>query len=42
MDYGNTETPSIHRRLGSVTVTAGFPLGKQAEFPVEVPKGQYN
>ena len=31
VDYGNTETPTIHRRLGSATVV---------EFPIkEVPKG---
>ena len=28
VDYGNTKTPSMHHRLGSVTVTAGFPWGK--------------
>ena len=43
MDYGNTKTPSMHSRLGSVTVAAGFPQGKQPKFPMgEIPLGQYS
>ena len=43
MDYGNTKTPSMHRRLGSATVAAVFPRGKQPGFPMEeIPLGQYN
>ena len=39
VDYGNTKTPSVHRRLGSATlrrVAAGFPRGRQPEFPMGV------
>ena len=43
VDYGNTQIPSMHCRLGSATVTAGFPQGRQPEFPVgEIPLGQYS
>ena len=43
MDYGNTETPSMHHRLGSMTVTTGFPWGKQLEFPMgEIRIGKYS
>ena len=43
MDYGNTKTPSMHSRLGSMTVAAGFPEGKQPELPMgEIPLGQYS
>ena len=43
VDYGKPKTPSMHRRLGSMTVAAGFPWGKQPEFPIEeVPMGQYS
>ena len=43
MDYGNTKTPSTHRRLGSMTVAAGFPQEMQLEFPMEkIPLGQYS
>ena len=31
---GNTKTPGIHGRLGGVIVTAGFPWGKQQEYPM--------
>ena len=35
--------PSMHRRLGSMIVTAGFPRGKQPKFPMgEIPVGQYS
>ena len=41
MDCGNARTPSIHHRLGSATVAADFPWGKQPEFPMgEIPLGQ--
>ena len=37
------KTPSMHHRLGSATVTAGFPWGKQPELPMgEIPLGQYS
>ena len=45
VDYGNsnTKTPCIHCRLGSMTVAAGFPWGKQPEFPMgEIQMGQYS
>ena len=43
VDYGNTETPSMHHRLNSPTVTAGFPCDRQPRFPMrEMPVGQYN
>ena len=43
VDYGNTKTPSMHCRLGSKTVAAGFPWGKQPGFPMgEIPMGQYS
>ena len=29
-----TKTASKHRRLGKVTVAAGFPWGEQPEFPM--------
>ena len=33
----------MHSRLGSVTVAAGFPQGKQPKFPIgEIPLGQYS
>ena len=33
----------MHPRLGSVTVAAGFPQGKQPEFPMgEIPLAQYS
>ena len=33
----------MHHRLGSMTVAAGFPQGKQLEFPMEeIPLGQYS
>ena len=35
MDYGNTKTPGIYRRLGSMTVAAGFPRGSIPNFPRE-------
>ena len=31
-----TKTPSMDRRLSSVTVTAGFPRGRQPKFPMGV------
>ena len=35
------KTPSMHPRLSSVTVAAGFPWGRQPEFPMgEIPLGQ--
>ena len=34
VDYGNTKTPTMHHRFGSVTVTAGFPQRRQPEFPM--------
>ena len=41
VDYGNTETPRMHHRLGNVTATAGFSWGRQPEFPMgEIPLGQ--
>ena len=41
MDFGNTETPSMHCRLGNATVAAGFPRGKRPKFPMgEIPMGQ--
>ena len=43
VDYGNTETPSMHCRLDSATVAAGSPEGRQPEFPMgEIPLGQYS
>ena len=43
MDYGNTKTPSMHCRLGSMTVAAGFLQGRQPKFPMgEIPFGQYS
>ena len=35
MDYRIAKTPSMHCRLGSGTVTAGFPQGRQPDFPWE-------
>ena len=35
MDYKIAKTPSMHCRLGSGTVTAGFPQGRQPDFPWE-------
>ena len=36
MDYGNTRTPSMHRRLGSATLSQlGFQQEKQIKFPIE-------
>ena len=33
----------MHCRLGSMTIAAGFPHGKQPEFPMgEIPRGQYS
>ena len=33
----------MHSRLGSMTVAAGFPEGKQPELPMgEIPLGQYS
>ena len=41
VDYGNIKTPSMHHRLGSTTVTVGFPQGKQPKFSMrEIPVGQ--
>ena len=44
MDYGNTQTPSRHSRLGSATLSQlAFPGEKQPEFPIgEIPLGQYS
>ena len=40
VDYGHTETPSMHCRLGSMTVAAGFPREKQPRFFMgEIPVG---
>ena len=37
------QTTSLHCSLDNATVTAGFPQGKQPEFPMgEVPFGQYS
>ena len=43
MDYGNTRIPSIHRRLGSTTLSQlAFPREKQPKFPMgEVSMGQH-
>ena len=41
VDYGNTKAPCMQRTLGSKTVTAGFPMGRQPEFPMgEIPLQQ--
>ena len=41
-DYGSTKTPITHYRLGSTSVAAGFPQGRQPEFPMgKIPLGQY-
>ena len=44
MDYGNTNsnTPSMHRRLGSVTVQLAFPREGNPNFQGEIPFGQYS
>ena len=43
VDYGNTKTPSTHRRLGNSTVAAGFHQGKQPKFSMgKIPMGQYS
>ena len=43
MDYGNTKTLRVNRRLGSATLSQrAFPREKQPEFPMgEIPLGQY-
>ena len=33
VEYGNTKTPSVQRRLGRVTVTAGSPRAGNPNFP---------
>ena len=39
VDYGNTKTPNMDHRLGSMTVAAGFLQGKQPEFTTgEIPR----
>ena len=41
LDYGNTETPSMHHRLGSTTVAAGFPWEKRPKLLMgEIPVGR--
>ena len=43
VDYGNTKIPSMYCRMGSATVAAGFPQGKQPLILMgEIPMGQYN
>ena len=43
MDCGNTKTPNMHCRLGSLTVAASFPRGVQCKFSIEeIPMGQYS
>ena len=44
VDYGNTKTPSMHRRLGGVTLSQLAFLGKkEPEFAMlEIPMGQYS
>ena len=43
VDYGNTKTLRVNRRLGSATLSQrAFPREKQPEFPMgEIPMGQY-
>ena len=41
--FGNSKTPSIHRRFGSAILSQlAFPRGKRPEFPMgEIPMGRY-
>ena len=44
MDYGNTKTPNVHRRLDGATLSQlALPGEKQPEFPMgEIPMEQYS